>query len=236
MYKSNLYKFKIITRIEDNFLKSIIITFSFSTRKENATNLAYSNSLLEFYFRVTKRSLQYLSVTGERTSVARRTLPERSSERRPRERKSPLGFRGIIEDDVSILDDGSIVTRGPRFSRSLVVNMRRIPRAWTSWRDIGSRGTDNLAGGRPWSRTLVPRISLTPINRSFFFEPTAPAFSYVVCDLASKLLGIISIIEVLLISSIVILACFLFFNFCVSTFSFCFFNFRNPHIGFLVIH
>lgn len=73
--------------------------------------------------------------------------------------------------------------------------MRRIPRTWTSWRDIRSRGTDNLAGGRPWSRTLVPRILLTPINRSFFFEPTAPAFSHVVYDLASKSYGIISIIE-----------------------------------------
>lgn len=46
-------------------------------------------------------------------------------------------------------------------------------------RDIGSCGTDNLAGGRPWSRTLVPRISLTPINRPFFLES---AFSYVVYE------------------------------------------------------
>lgn len=177
MCESNtLYKSKIITRIKDNSFR-IYYYFSLSTTKKNATN-AYSGSVCSWIsFPISCReALVTIPIYNRRVNVTceKSASPERTSERRPRERKSPLGFRGIIEDDVSILDGGSVVTRGLRFSRSLVVNMHRIPRAWTSWRDIGSRGTDNLAGGRPWSRALVPRISLTPINRSFFFEPTAP--------------------------------------------------------------
>lgn len=196
---NTLYKSKIITGIK-NYSFRIYYYSTLSTIKENAAN-AYSGSVRSWIsFPISCREALFfvtIPTYNRRVNVSceKSASPERISEWRPRERKSPLGFRGIIEDDVSILDGGSVVTRGPRFSRSLVVNMHRIPRAWTSWRDIGSHGTDNLAGGRPWSRALVPRISLTPINRSFFFEPTAPAFSHVVYDLAGKPFGIISIME-----------------------------------------
>lgn len=84
--------------------------------------------------------------TDERTvscvKSASGTHHANASERRARERKPPLGFRGIIEDDVSILDGGE---RRNEVAGSLGARVFQGRRGLA--RDIGSRGTDNLAGG-----------------------------------------------------------------------------------------